>query len=502
MSDLFVDITLPNGTTYEQPIGLFINNEWVKSGSGELITALNPSNQKEITKFYAATEDDVDLAVKAARDSYEEVWSKTPATEIGDLFYKLTQLIERDSDIIAAIDALDAGKPLESNAKGDAEQVAEITKFYAGYADKIKGNYLNLGGNKFAIEKNYPYGVVALIVPWNYPIAMASWKLQGALVAGNSVVIKPSEYSSLSLLYFAKLIKEAGFPPGVVNVISGYGATAGAAMAKHLDVDKIGFTGSTRTGQIIQQLASSNLKAVSLECGGKSPCVIFNDANIDEAVKWSSLGIFYNSGQNCTANSRILVEEGIYPEFLKKFKEYSLKTWTVGDPFDGKSTMGPLINDLQYEKVKGYIKHGEEVETLQKLMGDEPVVQKSGYYVNPTIFIDVGEDSKLYQEEIFGPVATITKFNGFKDGLKKANNTIYGLGGSVFTKDIKKGHKFADGIRAGVVMINSSNNEDIRGAFGGFKMSGIGRELGLPGIETYTQTKTIYVNLEEDEQIF
>jgi aldehyde dehydrogenase (NAD(P)+) len=238
-----------------------------------------------------------------------------------------------------------------------------------------------------------------------------------------------------------------------------------------------------------------------LECGGKSPCVVLEDANLDEAVKWSSLGIFYNSGQNCTANSRILVEESVYDEFLTKFKSYALKNWTVGDPFDGKSTMGPLINQLQYDKVTGYIKQGAEVEKLSKLIGDEPVIQKKGYYVNPTIFTDVPEDSKLYKEEIFGPVAVITKFKGFEDGLKKANNTIYGLGGSVFSKDIKRAHKFANGIRAGVVMINSSNDEDIRGAFGGFKMSGIGRELGLPGIETYTQTKTIYVNLEDDEAI-
>lgn len=503
MSDLFVDVKLPSGEVYKQPIGLFINNEFVKSHSDELINTINPTDGKLIVSVYAANEIDIDIAVKAARDSFENVWSKIDGSKRGELLYKLGDLIEKNKEILAKIDTLDAGKPYNSNSLSDLSQIIELTKFFAGYCDKINGKYIPISDDKFVYEIKEPYGVVGQIVPWNYPLAMASWKIQSAIAAGNTVVIKSAENTPLSLLYFAQLIKEAGFPPGVVNIVSGYGKDAGSAIAAHTDVDKVAFTGSTNVGKIIQKLATSNLKAVTLECGGKSPSVIFKDANIDEAVKWSTLGIYYNSGQNCTANSRILVEDEIYDEFLTKFKDYTLKNWIVGDPFDESTTVGPIISQIQLKNIKEYIRIGIEDEKLEKLeLGSDTIYSKfSGWFLNPTVFLNVPSTSRLFQEEIFGPVVTITKFSGYKEALSLANNTQYGLGSAVFTKDIKKAHKFGKGLKAGTVWINSSNDEDIRAAFGGYKMSGIGRELGESGIEVYTQLKAIHVNLADDETI-
>lgn len=498
MPSLHQTIRFPDGTSYDQPTGLFINNEFVASSAAEKVTSINPHDEREIVSVHAATKEDVDRAVKAARWCYENVYSLYSPPQIGGLLLKLASIVEQNSDLLSKIDALDGGKPFESNAKNDLNQIVEILTYYAGYADKIDGKYINLGPDKYVVEVKEPFGVVGLIVPWNYPLAMSIWKLVSALTAGNCIVIKSSEITPLSLLYLAKLVKEAGFPPGCFNVVSGLGSVTGAALASHLDVDKISFTGSTVTGQVIQKLASENLKNVTLECGGKSPCVVFKDANLDEAVKWSSLGIFYNSGQNCTANSRILVEDEIYDKFLAKFKEYVQKNWIVGAPFSEKSTVGPVVSKAQYDKVRSYIKHGSEVEGLKKLIGDEPVAS-NGYYVNPTIFVDVPETSRLFQEEIFGPVGVVTKFSGFNDALAKSNNSSYGLGSAVFTRNIKKAHRFSRGLKAGTVWINSSNDEDIRAAFGGYKMSGIGRELGSHGIDVYTQIKAIHVNLEVSE---
>lgn len=502
MSDLFVEIKFPTGESYKQPIGLFINNEFVPGHSDKLVDTINPTDGELITTVHAADEQDVDIAVKAARESYDDVWSKISGSERGALLYKLAELIEEEKEILAKIDTLDAGKPYNSNSLSDLEQIIELTKFFAGYADKINGKYIPVSEDKFVYEVKEPYGVVGQIVPWNYPLAMASWKIQSALAAGNTVVIKSAENTPLSLLYFGQLIKRAGFPPGVVNIISGYGQIAGSAIAAHEDIDKVAFTGSTNVGKIIQKLATSNLKAVTLECGGKSPSVIFNDANVKEAVKWSSLGIYYNTGQNCTANSRILVEEEIYDEFLKQFKQYVLENWITGDPFDSKTTVGPLISKVQLDRVLSYVKIGETEEKLNKLeLGDESIyTTHKGWFLNPTVFTDVPVTSKLFQEEIFGPVVTITKFKGYKDALAKANNTQYGLGSAVFTKDIKKAHKFGKGLKAGTVWINSSNDEDVRASFGGYKMSGIGRELGESGVDVYTQIKAIHVNLADDDE--
>jgi aldehyde dehydrogenase (NAD(P)+) len=490
-------ITLPDGTQYEQPLGLFINNEFVE-GSGDLIETYSPHSTELITSVHAATAKDVDHAVSVARKTYNEVWRHIEPSEKGKLLWRLADLMEVHGDLLAKIDALDAGKPFENNAKNDITQSVALCRYYAGYADKISGKYTHVNGDKFIYEVQEPYGVVGQIVPWNYPLAMAQWKILGAIAAGNTVVIKSAENTPLSLLYFGNVIKETGFPPGVVNIISGLGQDAGSAIASHMDVDKVAFTGSTNVGKLVQQqAAASNLKAVTLECGGKSPCVVFDDANLESAVRHASLGIFYNSGQNCTANSRIILHESIHDKFLVLFKQYVAENWIVGDPFDPKTTVGPLVSKVQRDRVQSYIDHGVSVEKLERFMGNEPI-QGQGYYIPPTVFINVPISSKLWQEEIFGPVAVVCKFSTYEEALKLANETSYGLGSAVFTENIKRAHKFAAGIQAGTVWINSSNDEDIKASFGGYKQSGegSGRELGEKGLLIYTQTKAIHVNLD------
>ncbi|CDO93716.1 unnamed protein product [Kluyveromyces dobzhanskii CBS 2104] len=497
---LYKNIEIPQlDLKYEQPLGLFINNEFVASSDGETIETFNPATEESIASFQAASEKDVDFAVKSARDAFENEWSKTSAEERGLLLLKLADLVEREKSLLAAIETLDSGKPYHSNSLADLEQILQVTRYFAGGADKFNaGRYIPLKHDKYAYTMRVPYGVVAQVVPWNYPLAMASWKIQSCLAAGNTIVIKPAENTSLSLLYFAKLVKEAGFPAGVLNILPGHGPVTGTALASHKDVDKIAFTGSTNIGQTIMSLAAkSNLKDVTLECGGKSPCVIFADANLDEAVPWVAAGIFYNSGQNCTANSRIYVHKDIYQEFLTKFKEYASKNWKFGskfDPFDEECTLGPVISKGQYERIESYVDHGKDSEKLSvKQLAEYP--SKKGYFIPPTIFSDVPISSKLSQEEIFGPVAVAAPFSTYDEAITLANDSSYGLASCVFSESARTTGQFARDIKAGTVWVNSSNDEEAAVPFGGFKMSGIGRELGPSGVETYLQTKSVHVNI-------
>lgn len=496
---LYETVNIPQlNITYEQPLGLFINNEFVKSSDGKKIESINPSTEESIVSFFAASEKDVNSAVTAARDAFENNWSKTSGEQRGILLTKLFDLIERDKLLLAAIETLDSGKPYHSNSLADLEQILQLTRYYAGGADKFTGGeYIPLNQDKYAYTMKVPYGVVAQIVPWNYPLAMASWKIQSCLAAGNTIVIKPAENTSLSLLYFAQLVKEAGFPPGVLNILPGYGSVTGTAMASHTDIDKIAFTGSTAVGQKVMSLAAqSNLKAVTLECGGKSPCLIFADANLDEAIPWVAGGIFYNSGQNCTANSRIYVHEDIYEEFLTKFEEYAKSNWKFGakfDPFDKDCTLGPVISKVQYDRIQSYVEHGKASEKLGfKEFAEYP---SKGYFIPPTIFSDVPNSSKLSQEEIFGPVGVVASFSTYEEAIKLANDSSYGLASCVFSENARTTAQFARDIRAGTVWINSSNDEEISVPFGGFKMSGIGRELGRNGVDSYLQTKAVHVNI-------
>ncbi|SCU90552.1 LAMI_0E02586g1_1 [Lachancea mirantina] len=485
--------------SYEQPLGLFIDNEFIKSRDEATIESLNPSTGEKIASFYAASEADVDAAVAAARRAFPS-WSHTSPEERGILLRKLGDLIEQEKELLAAIETLDSGKPYKSNALGDLDQIISLTRYFAGAADKFsKGEYIPVNKDKYALTLKEPYGVVGQVVPWNYPLAMASWKIQGCLAAGNTIVIKPAENTSLSLLYAAQLFKKAGFPPGVVNIIPGHGGIAGSRLASHPDVDKIAFTGSTAVGQKIMSLAAlSNLKAVTLECGGKSPAVIFDDASIEEAVKWTSMGIFYNSGQNCTANSRIYVQESIYEEFLSRFIKHVTTNWTFGeaaDPFDNECTVGPVISKTQYDRIQSYIEHAQKNENLKTTQIGAAAPGCNGFFIPPTIVTDVPQDSKLMKEEIFGPVAVISRFRDYGEVIKLANDTNYGLAAAVFTESIRQANRFAHDIKAGTVWVNSSNDEEISVPFGGYKMSGIGRELGQSGMDAYTQTKGIHVNM-------
>lgn len=496
---LFQDIEIAEiNLTYKQPLGLFVGNEFVPSSDGTLIESINPSNGLAIAKFHAASKDDVDKAVSVAREAYESVWSKTSAEERGVLLSKLYDLIEEEKNVLAAIETVDSGKPYYSNSLADLEQILQVTRYFAGGADKYnKGQLIPVNHDKYAYTMKVPYGVVAQIVPWNYPLAMASWKIQSCLAAGNTIVIKPAENTSLSLLYFAQLVVKAGFPPGVLNVLPGYGNVTGSALASHLDVEKIAFTGSTAVGQQVMSLAAqSNLKDVTLECGGKSPCVVFKDANLDEAIPWIAGGIFYNSGQNCTANSRILVDKEIYQDFIARFRKYTLENWKFGsnyDVFDKECTIGPVISKVQFDRIQTYIKHGKGVENLSVQQLGE--YNKAGYFIPPMFFTDVPSSSKLSQEEIFGPVAVIAPFSGYDEAIRLANDSIYGLASCVFSENIRTTQQFARDIKTGTVWINSSNDEEIGVPFGGFKMSGIGRELGQSGIDAYLQTKAVHVNI-------
>ncbi|KAF2254680.1 aldehyde dehydrogenase-like protein [Trematosphaeria pertusa] len=497
MSDLFVELTAPNGRKHTQPRGLFINNEFVPSKSGETLTSINPSNESEIVSVYAAGPEDVDTAVAAARKAFKDPsWRDMDTTARGDLLFKLAELIEQHRETLATIETWDNGKPYQVSLNDDLSEVIGTIKYYAGYANKIHGQVIDTSPAKLAYTIREPLGVCGQIIPWNFPLAMAAWKLGPALCTGNTVVLKAAEQTPLSILYLGTLIKEAGFPPGVVNFLNGEGRKAGAALAQHLDVDKIAFTGSTATGKEIMKMAAVNMKNITLETGGKSPLLVFDDCDLDQAVKWSHVGIMYNQGQVCTATSRILVQEGIYDKFVEAFKEYVSKTSVVGDPFKDDTFQGPQVTKTQYERVLAYIESGKS-DGAKLVAGGEAYkdVGGKGFFVSPTIFTNVKDNMRIYREEVFGPFVVISSFKTEEEAIERANDTTYGLGAALFTQDITKGHRVARLIEAGMVWINSSNDSDIRIPFGGVKQSGIGRELGEAGLEAYTNKKAIHVNL-------
>ncbi|KAK4990122.1 mitochondrial aldehyde dehydrogenase [Elasticomyces elasticus] len=496
MSDLTVELTAPNGRKYTQPTGLFINNEWVKGKKGDKITSINPTDESEICAVHAAEAEDVDAAVAAARKAFKGEWRDMASTERGNLMYKLSALVEEHKETLATIETWDNGKPYQVALNEDLAEVAGALKYYAGYADKIHGQVIDTTPAKLAYTIREPLGVCGQIIPWNYPLAMAAWKLGPALACGNTIVLKAAEQTPLSILYFANLIKEAGFPPGVVNILNGHGRVAGAAIASHLDVDKIAFTGSTATGREIMKMAAINMKNITLETGGKSPLLVFEDADLDQAVKWAHIGIMSNMGQICTATSRILVQESVYDSFIEQFKKHMQATSTVGNPFEDATFQGPQVTKAQYERVLSYIEAGK-AEGASLAAGGEPYknVNGKGFFIAPTIFTDVKDSMRIFKEEVFGPFVVISSFKTEEEAVERANNTTYGLGSAVFTQNITKAHRVARKIEAGMVWINSSNDSDFRIPFGGVKQSGIGRELGEAGLEAYTNKKAVHVNL-------
>ncbi|KAK5624587.1 hypothetical protein RRF57_000304 [Xylaria bambusicola] len=496
MADLKVDLTAPNGKKFTLPTGLFINNEFVKaSGGGEKITSINPTNEQDICSVEAASADDVDKAVAAARAALNhESWRDISGTERGALMFKLADLAEREKEVLATIETWDNGKPY-GDALGDLGEVIACLRYYGGWADKIHGETIPTTPQKFAYTLKQPIGVCGQIIPWNYPLAMAAWKLGPALACGNTIVLKPAEQTPLSILYFATLIVKAGFPAGVVNIINGYGKVAGQALASHLDVDKVAFTGSTATGKHIMKTASVNMKNITLETGGKSPLLVFADADLEQAAKWAHVGIMSNQGQICTATSRVLVHENVYDKFVALFREEVNSTSKVGDPFAEDTFQGPQVTKAQYERVLGFVQSGQS-EGATLAMGGKPCsLNGKGYFIEPTVFTNVKDTMSIYREEVFGPFVVVAAFKTEDEAVRMANSTTYGLGASLFSQNIELAHRVAARIESGMVWINSSNDSDFRVPFGGVKQSGIGRELGEAGLAAYTQTKAIHVNM-------
>ncbi|KAH8690599.1 aldehyde dehydrogenase domain-containing protein [Talaromyces proteolyticus] len=488
---LFQTIKTPT-VTYEQPLGLFINNEFVKGIEGKTFTTVNPHDENTIASVHEGTAADVDVAVKAARQAFNGPWSKVTPTERGRLLTKLADLLERDIDILAAIEALDNGKAV-SMAKIDVTNSAGCIRYYGGWADKIYGQTIDTDSQNFTYTRHEPVGVCGQIIPWNFPLMMWAWKIGPAIATGNTVVMKTAEQTPLSALFAAKLVKEAGFPPGVINIISGFGNTAGAAVSAHMDIDKVAFTGSTLVGRTIMQAAAkSNLKKVTLELGGKSPNIVFPDANLDDAIGWVNFGIYFNHGQCCCAGSRILVHESIYDQFLSRFKQRAEQN-IVGDPFHPQTFQGPQVSQRQFERIMEYISTGKNdgatVVTGGARHGDQ------GYYIQPTIFSDVNENMKIVKEEIFGPVCTVQKFKDEDDVIRIANNSNYGLAAAVHTTNLNTALRVSNAIKAGTVWVNNYNMLHYQVPFGGVKESGLGRELGSYALENYTQIKAVRVYL-------
>jgi len=472
---------------------LLINNRWVPSESGKTFATINPSTGEEICQVAEADAPDVDNAVKAARAAFEGPWRKMRASERGRLLYRLADLIEANADELARLETLDNGKPLSIAKAVDVAKTVACYRYFAGWADKVQGKTIPIDGDFFCYTRHEPIGVVGQIIPWNYPMLMQSWKLAPALATGNTVVMKPAEQTPLSALRIGELLLEAGYPEGVVNILPGFGPTAGAALARHMDVDKVAFTGSTEVGRLIMTAAAqSNLKRVTLELGGKSPNIIFADTDLDAAVEGAHMGIFVNQGQSCCAGSRVFVEEKIYQQFVEKSVARAAKR-RVGDPLDPSTEQGPQVDQSQFDRIMGYIESGRS-EGATLACGGERVGNR-GYFIRPAVFADVHDDMKIAQEEIFGPVMSVISFKDMDEVIARANKTDYGLAAGVWTSDIKKAHAVANGVRAGTVWVNCYHVLDTRAPFGGFKQSGMGRELGEYALHEYTEVKTVTVKL-------
>ena len=488
-------LTAPAPKVKIGPTQCLINNEWVNAASGKTFPTINPATGDVISQVAEADSADVDKAVKAARAAFEpgSKWTRMTAARRGELLNKLANLIEANADELARLESLDNGKPYAVAKAADLPLTIACYRYYAGWTDKIHGKTIPIQGPYFCYTRHEPVGVVGQIIPWNFPLLMQAWKLAPALAAGNTVVLKVAEQTPLTALRVGELIVEAGFPPGVVNILPGYGPTAGAAIARHMDVDKVAFTGSTEVGHLIMEAAArSNLKRVTLELGGKSPNIVFADADMDQAIEGAHFALFFNQGQCCCAGSRLFVEERCYDEFVARSVERARKR-TVGDPFDAKTEQGPQVDKDQFNKVMSYIESGRK-DGAKLLTGGGRVGEK-GFFIEPTVFADVKDDMKIAQEEIFGPVMSIIKFKDVNDVIRRANNTMYGLAAAVWTKDITKAHAIANGVRAGTVWVNCYDVFDAAAPFGGYKQSGIGRELGEYGLQQYTEVKTVTIKL-------
>jgi aldehyde dehydrogenase (NAD+) len=470
----------------------FIENKFVPSASGKTFATLNPTTGEELCRVPESDAADVDRAVKAARRALDSAaWKKMNAAVRGGLLFKLAELVEKNAQELAELESLNCGKILRDSL-GDVQGVANFFKYYGGWADKIEGRTVPVRGEFFTYTLRQPVGVIGQIIPWNFPLLMLAVKWGPALACGNTIVMKPAEQTPITAMRMAQLAVEAGFPPGVINMINGFGETAGASIVAHPDVDKIAFTGHVDTAKIIQKQAADTLKRTTFELGGKSPNVMFADCDLDSAVQGAFHAIYFNGGQCCTAGSRLFVQEKIHKEFVERLADKA-KNRKLGDPLDAATEQGPQVSKEQQDKILKYCKLGQEQGA--KLVVGGVQHGDRGFFVEPTVFDNVRDDMAIAKDEIFGPVVSVLPFKDINEVIPRANNTNYGLAAAVWTKDIDKAHLFAREVKAGTVWINCYHVVDTGTPFGGFKQSGQGRENGETAIEHYTEWKTVTVKL-------
>jgi betaine-aldehyde dehydrogenase len=474
---------------------LFINGDFTNNTSGNFISVYDPSTEEVIAEIPDASAADVDQAVAAARHAFDEGgWQQTTAQERGRILFRIAEKIRAEAPMLAELESRNSGKPIVE-AEFDMADAATCFEYYGGLATKISGTVNPVPDNALSLTLKEPVGVAGQIIPWNFPLLMAAWKLAPALAAGCCCVLKPAEQTPLTVLKLAGWLSECGVPPGVVNIITGLGESSGAAMVTHPGVDKIAFTGSAAVGKLIMRSAADTLKRVTLELGGKSPNIFFADADFEAAIDGALFGVFINQGEVCSAGSRVLVERSIYSKFVEAMTEKAKKI-VLGPPLDRDTKMGPLVSKEQFDRVRSYQELGKS-EAKTAIGGSRPKGFDHGYYIEPTIFYDVDNSARIAREEIFGPVATVIPFDDEKDALKIANDTPFGLAAAVWSRDIYKALRMVKAIRAGIIWVNHMQPTYVEAPWGGYKQSGFGRELGLHGVDEYLESKQVHINLNE-----